>query len=205
MAAHFIQHRPLVTLRLCLRTSSRVTLSEAAYLRDPTALWCNEMQRPTLSVLVMPLCFAITGCGPRLSKPPKELLVGTWVLHVEIDDAQLDDMLSNQGIRAEDIPKVKELTKSKMESELQLTITLLADGASEATTVVPGKKKKTTKGTWEVTNESSHGVTFKSTDSSGVETVTVNFRNDDEFEFSSDDPQIKDVPFKTPLVFKRRK
>ena len=150
------------------------------------------------------LCLGVGGCGPKLSKPAKELLIGTWAMQIELDDDKFENMLRKTGKKPEDNPKATDLAKSLMVG-LKYSLTLTADGTYEEISVMPGQRKKTINGTWEVINEDASVVTYKMTEKTGVETQTASFRNDDEFEWAADSDLPQELPLKTPIVFKRQK
>jgi hypothetical protein len=144
----------------------------------------------------------------KLGKPAKELLVGTWVAEPELDDAKIEDMLKKQGTKKEDMKKAVSGVKSMVGSP-KVSVKVNADGTSEVTDSSGKGKPHITKSTWEVTSEEGMVVKLKTVEKrkQGEEThhLTLTFRNDDEYEFETDDEAMKKAPFKLPIVFKRQK
>ena len=140
------------------------------------------------------------------NKPAKELLVGTWVTELEFNDAKLKNMLLKQGTKAEEISKAMEGIKKEFAPSAganKVTHKLNADGTAEV--IGAGRRKRVENSNWEVTGEDGMVVHVKITDRSGkVSNLTLTFRNDNEYEFASDDPNFKNSPHKSPIVYKRQ-
>ena len=155
-------------------------------------------------VSISAICLGLGGCGPSLSKPATELLIGTWAMQVEVDDNKLKNMLRKAGKTPEAISNATELGKS-LTASMKYSLNLKADGTYEEISVMPNQRKKVTNGTWKISNEGTSVVTFKMSEKTGSETVTASFLNDDEFEYTTDTPLAEDLPLKTPLVFVKQK
>ena len=62
-------------------------------------LCSSKIRRKILFVLTTALCILMIGCDPRLSKPARELVVGTWAVHVKMDDSKVEDEQESKGGR----------------------------------------------------------------------------------------------------------
>lgn len=146
------------------------------------------------------------GGAKKLSKPAKELLVGTWEAKIELDDAKIDEMMTKKKVpdaQKEDTKKMLSSMFGKMKMEVELK----ADGTLVRKTEGGGPQPKTDNGTWKVTSEDGMVVKLESKEDGKdkADKITLTFSGDDEYTFDIDDPEFKEAPFKTPITFTRKK
>ena len=152
------------------------------------------------------------GGNGKLSKPINELIVGTWELQMELDDAKVEDMLKKQGggktIPEDAMKKQKEFVK-KMFSGMTMTLEIKADGTAVATTTQlnpldpDGKAKaKTEPSTWKIASTSGKSAELEVTEKGKTRTTKITFIDDDTIRI--DDEEISKAPIKEPTL-KRKK